>query len=443
MENNIYFGYQQENYVFFQINDINLTIILSRKFYMTAKKIYEIGEIPELGKVPEEMYAWVIRKEREGIPEKAMKIEKMPVQKPSKDEVLVMVMAVGINYNNVWASQGIPISVIDEKVGYHIGGSDASGIVWAVGDNVKRWKVGDEVIIHCNRDDGDDEECNGGEPMYSKSQKIWGYETNDGSFAQFTTVQSRQLLKKPKHLSWEESGCYTLTLATAYRMLFGHPPHSVKPGMNVLVWGASGGIGSMAVQICKAVGANAIGIISDDDKIPFVKNLGAAGVLNRKNYDCFGQLPDVKDQKEYSEFIKKCRALGKDIWDITGKKDVDIVFEHPGESTFPVSCYLVKTGGMVVICAGTSGYNLTMDARYIWMRQKRIQGSHFANLYQANQANDMMIQKLLNPLMSECFKWDEIPAAHTKMMDNKHLPGNMAALVQAKITGMKTFSELK
>ena len=133
----------------------------------------------------------------------------MPIQKPKEDEVLVMVMAVGINYNNVWASQGIPISVIGKDTGYHIGGSDASGIVWAVGGNVKRWKVGDEVIIHCNRDDGDDEECNGGEPMYSKSQRIWGYETNDGSFAQFTTVQSRQLLKKPEHLL-EESGCYTL-----------------------------------------------------------------------------------------------------------------------------------------------------------------------------------------------------------------------------------------
>ena len=89
-----------------------------------------------------------------------MQIEKMPVQKPGQDEVLVMVMAVG-NYNNVWASQGIPISVIGKDTGYHIGGSDASGIVWAVGENVKRWKVGDEVIIHCNRDDGDDEECNG------------------------------------------------------------------------------------------------------------------------------------------------------------------------------------------------------------------------------------------------------------------------------------------
>jgi len=312
-----------------------------------------------------------------------------------------------------------------------------------VGENVKRWKVGDEVIIHCNMDDGDDEECNGGEPMLSKSQRIWGYETADGSFAQFTTVQSRQLLKKPNHLTWEESGCYTLTLATAFRMLFGHPPNTLRPGQNVLVWGSSGGIGSMAIQICKAVGANAIGVVSDDEKMKFVKDLGAIGVLNRKKYNCFGKLPDVKDQNSYAEYIKKCRVLGKDIWELTGKKDVDLVFEHPGESTFPVSCYLVKSGGMVVICAGTSGYNLTMDARYVWMRQKRIQGSHFANLFQANEANNMMINRQIKPLMSECFSWEEIPKAHTKMMKNEHLPGNMSVLVQAKKTGMKTVNELK
>ena len=87
-----------------------------------------------------------------------------------------------------------------------------------MGDKVTRWKVGDEVVVHCNQDDGDDEECNGGDPMLSPSQRIWGYETADGSFAQFTRVQSQQLMPRPKHLTWEESACYTLTLATAYRI---------------------------------------------------------------------------------------------------------------------------------------------------------------------------------------------------------------------------------
>ena len=113
---------------------------------------------------------------------------------------------------------------------FHIAGSDAAGVVWAIGSKVRRWKVGDEVIVHCNQDDGDDEDCNGGDPMLSPSQRIWGYETPDGSFAQFCRVQSRQLMPKPAHLPWEEAACYTLTLATAYRMLFGHPPHTMKPG---------------------------------------------------------------------------------------------------------------------------------------------------------------------------------------------------------------------
>ena len=180
------------------------------------------------------------------------------------------------------ASQGIPISVIGKDTGYHIGGSDVSGIVWVVGENVKRWKVGDEVIIHCNRDDGDDEECNGGEPMYSKSQRIWGYETNDGSFAQFTTVQSRQLLTKTSSFILGRKWLLYSHTCNSLQDVIWTSSHELKPGMNVLVWGASGGIGSMAVQICRAVGANAIGIISDDEKIPFVKKLGAVGVLNRK-----------------------------------------------------------------------------------------------------------------------------------------------------------------
>ena len=94
--------------------------------------------------------------------------------------------------------------------------------------------------------------------MFSPSQRIWGYETPDGSFSQFTRVQAQQLMPRPKHLTWEESACYTLTLATAYPMLLGHEPHELKPGMNVLVWGASGGLGSYAIQLINTAGANAI-----------------------------------------------------------------------------------------------------------------------------------------------------------------------------------------
>jgi len=409
-----------------------------------VKNLYEVGEIPPLGHVPKQMYAWCIRRERHGPPEEAMQVEVVETPEIDSGEVLVFVMAAGVNYNGVWAGLGKPISPFDvHGAPYHIAGSDASGIVWKVGDKVKRWKVGDEVVIHCNQDDGDDEECNGGDPMFSPSQRIWGYETPDGSFAQFTRVQAQQLMKRPQHLTWEESACYTLTLATAYRMLFGHRPHILRPGHNVLVWGASGGLGSFAIQLVNAAGANAVGVISDESKRDFVLELGAKGVINRKDFNCWGEMPTV-NTPEYKAWFGEVRKFGKAIWDVTGKgNNVDMVFEHPGQSTFPVSVFVVKRGGMVVICAGTTGYNLTMDARYLWMHQKRVQGSHFANLLQASQANQLMLERRIDPCMSEVFEWADIPAAHMKMLKNEHKPGNMAVLVSAPTTGLITIEDAR
>ncbi len=162
-----------------------------------TKDLYELGEIPPLGHVPKQMYAWAIRRERHGEPETAMQVEVVDVPELDSHDVLVLVMAAGVNYNGVWASLGVPVTPFDiHKADYHIAGSDASGIVWAVGSKVKRWKVGDEVVVHCNQDDGDDEQCNGGDPMFSTSQRIWGYETPDGSSSwpsswwQWTTTSS-------------------------------------------------------------------------------------------------------------------------------------------------------------------------------------------------------------------------------------------------------------
>ena len=408
----------------------------------SVKDLYEIGDIPPLGHVPEKMYAWCIRQERHGEPDTAMQVEVVPTWQIGEDECLILVMAAGVNYNGVWAALGKPISPIDgHKNPFHIAGSDASGIVYAVGAKVKRWKVGDEVVVHCNQDDGDDEECNGGDPMFSPSQRIWGYETPDGSFAQFARVQARQLLPKPKHLSWEEASCYMLTLATAYRMLFGHKPHELRAGQNVLIWGASGGLGSMAIQLAATTGANPIGVVSEEDKRDFVLGLGARGVINRKDFKCWGEMPKV-GTPEYNDWLKNARDFGKAIWAYTGKGvNVDMVFEHPGEATFPVSILIVKRGGMVVICAGTTGYNLTMDARYLWMHQKRAQGSHFANLMQAAAANKLVMDRRIDPCMSDVYPWTDIPLAHMKMLKNQHRPGNMAVLVSAPRTGLRTYED--
>ena len=170
-------------------------------------------------------------------------------------------------------------------------------------------------------------------------------------------------------------------------------------------------------------------------------SLGAKGVINRNDFDCWGQLPTV-NTPEYNTWLKEARKFGKAIWEITGKGvNVDMVFEHPGEATFPVSSLVCKKGGMVVICAGTTGFNCTFDVRYMWMHQKRLQGSHFAHLAQASAANKLMLEQRLDPCMSECFEWSAIPDAHIKMRRNEHKPGNMSVLVQAPQMGLRTFED--
>src|ERR687889_194109 len=207
----------------------------------------------EPGELPATMAAWVIREEREGEPRDAFQFEEIEVPEPGAFEVIVRVMAAGANYNNVWAALGKPVSVMKygdhPEFGHHIGGSDASGIVWKVGEGVTRWKVGDEVVIHCNQASYEDVEVQGLDPMAAPSQRIWGYETTWGSFAQFTKVQAQQLIPKPRNLSWVDSSSYGLTYFTAYRMLLNRC--NIQAGHNVLIWGAAGGLCVFAVQLCR------------------------------------------------------------------------------------------------------------------------------------------------------------------------------------------------
>src|SRR6476620_2004778 len=240
----------------------------------------------EPGELPETMASVVIRQEREGDPVDAFKLEEIEVPEPGAFEVIVRVMAAGVNYNNVWAALGKPVSVFNyadhPEYGHHIGGSDASGVVWKVGEGVTRWQPGDEVIIHCNQASYEDYEVHGLDPLAAPSQKIWGYETTWGSFAQFTKVQAQQLLPKPKNLSWDEAASYGLTYFTAYRMLIDQA--KLQPGHRVLIWGAAGGLGVFATQLVKAAGAESVGVVSSAEKGELVKRLGAVDYIDRNEF---------------------------------------------------------------------------------------------------------------------------------------------------------------
>ncbi|HET7428760.1 MAG TPA: crotonyl-CoA carboxylase/reductase [Gaiellales bacterium] len=372
------------------------------------------------------MRAWVIRPERLGDPEVAMQLEDIEVPEPGPGEVLVRVMAAGVNYNGVWASMGLPVSIF-RYTGYdfHIAGSDASGVVERVGPGVTRWKPGDEVVIHCNQSCGECPECNGLDPMACTQQKIWAYETNWGSFAEYCKVQAQQLLPKPPKLTWEDAASYGLTYFTAYRMLVNQA--GIQAGDNVLIWGAGGGLGTFAVQLCALYGANAIAVVSSDDKVGLVRDLGAAAIIDRREF----MLSDPDTGERIFDEIKR---FGKAVRAAIGGNDPDVVFEHVGAATFYTSVFVCKPFGTIVICGATSGFNLDFDVRYLWMRQKKIIGSHFANAYECNRANQLIIEGKIQPVLSKVFPFDECPVPHQMMKENQHV-GKMVVLVGAQAEG--------
>src|SRR4051795_4215752 len=390
------------------------------------KNVTDVGTEP--GTLPETMAAWVIRQEREGEPTDAFQIEEIEVPEPGALEVVVRVMAAGVNYNNVWAAMGKPVSVFryhpDDD--HHIGGSDASGIVWKTGPGVTRWKPGDEVIIHCNQASYEDPEVHGLDPMAAPSQRIWGYETSWGSFAQFTKVQAQQLIPKPANLNWEEAASYGLVYFTAYRMLIDQC--ELQAGQKVLIWGAAGGLGVFATQLCKAAGAHAVGVVSSEEKGELVKQLGAVDYIDRGEFAGMMRKGGESPEEEKERF-KVSRAFSKRVKEILGAQP-DIVFEHVGKATFPTSVFTVKPFGKVVICAGTTGYDLDFDVRYLWMRQKQIIGSHFANAYECLKANELIEQGLIRPVLWRTMGFDGVGEAHQLMRENKHL-GKISILVGA------------
>ena len=403
-------------------------------------QLVDVGRLPPVGEVPDQMHAQVVRSERFGDPLTAFQPEVVKVPEPGPNDVLIGVMAAGINFNNVWAARGIPIDVIairqkaGEPYDFHIGGSDASGIVYAVGDAVENVSVGDEVVTHHGWWDPADPWISAGkDPMIAPSASIWGYNTNFGSFAQFCVAQSHQVMPKAPRLTWEEAAAPSLVGTTAYRMLHGWEGNTLKEDDVVLVWGGSGGLGTQAIQLAAAQGARAVAVVSSDERGEYCKGLGAVGYVNRKDFDHWGVPPHWEDGEGQREWTGGAMAFGKAVWDQLGeRRNPDIVFEHPGEATIPTSIFVCESGGMVVICAGTTGYTAVVDLRYHWVRQKRLQGSHGTNDEQALAYNQMVIDGKIDPCLGDVFRFEEIGRAHQEMEAGAGSYGSRVALVGAE-----------
>src|SRR3954471_1750365 len=207
---------------------------------------------------------------------------------------------------------------------------------------------------------------------------------------------------------------------------------NLQAGHKVLIWGAAGGLGVFAVQLCKLTGADAVGVVSSEEKGRLVEQLGAVGFIDRSEFSGMMRRGDETPEQEKERF-KVSRAFSKRVKELLGDAP-DIVFEHVGKATFPTSVLTVKPFGKVVICAGTTGYNLDFDVRYLWMRQKQIIGWHFANAYECNKANELIESGQIRPVLWRTLGFEGVPEAHQLMLENKHL-GKISILVGADDEG--------
>jgi crotonyl-CoA reductase len=374
-------------------------------------------------------------------PRRSLHVGEVALPELAPQEVMIVVMASSINFNTVWSSIFEPLSTFDfldrlakesiwgqrHALDYHVLGSDASGVVVRTGSLVRNWKVGDEVTVHCNHVDDQDPSSHD-DSMLSNNQRIWGFETNFGGLADIAVVKANQLMPKPTHLTWEEAAVNALCNSTAYRMLVSRNGAPVTQGDRVLIWGASGGIGSFAVQHVLNSGATPIGVVSSEDKVETLHELGCENVINRreKNYQ-FWKDEHTQDESEW-------RRLGKDIRALVGE-DPDIVFEHPGRATMGASVFVAKRAGTIVTCAATSGYMVEFDNRHLWMKLKTIKGSHFSNYRESWAANQTIIDGKVVPPLSAVFSLEETGEAVYQMHQNRH-EGKIGILCAAPVEGL-------
>ncbi|MFI6482433.1 crotonyl-CoA carboxylase/reductase [Nonomuraea sp. NPDC050663] len=362
---------------------------------------------------------------------RSIRVGEVPVPELLPDEVLVQVMASAINFNTVWTAmfEPIPSFAFLERLGRtdprhdlptHVLGSDASGVVVATGEAVRHWRPGQKVVTTPAYVDSQDPITHH-DSMLAADLRAWGFETNFGGLAEYAVVKATQLLPKPTHLTWEEAACSMLCASTAYRMLVSDNGARMKQGDVVLIWGATGGLGSYGVQLVRNGGGIPVGVVGSEAKAALLKRLGCEHVIDRSQFE------HLDDEKAW-------RALGAEIRRLVGE-DPDIVFEHTGKETFGASVYVARKGGKVVTCGSSSGYAHEYDNRHLWMKLKSIIGSHGANYQECHEVNRLIDKGMIHPTLSAVYPLEETAQAARAVQTNRHV-GKVGVLVQAEREGL-------
>lgn len=338
------------------------------------------------------MKAAVYREHSED-PRQVVKIEDIDAPKPESSEVLIEVEAASYNYNDLWGIWGKPIKIPMP----HISGSDAAGTVVEIGENVTaNIKIGDRVVAHPNLTCRVCYECTSGREYDCLNRKVWGFQTGPlwGGFAQYTHLPAVNVVKLRDNVSFNDAAAISMVGMTAWHMLVTRA--NIRPGQTVLIMGGGSGMGIAGIQIAKLFNCLVIATAGNKDKMDKCLQLGADFALNHRE----------------SDWYKKVR-------EITNKQGVDVIFEHIGKSTFPQELSLLKMGGTLVSTGATTGYDSTIDLRYLFFKGINLLGATQGTKAGLEEVIRWVSEAKIRPMIDTILPFSNMVEGHVKMAESQ------------------------
>jgi NADPH:quinone reductase-like Zn-dependent oxidoreductase len=281
-------------------------------------------------------------------PTKVVKIEDIDMPKLKPNEVMIKVESASYNYNDLWAIWGDPLKVPIP----HISGSDVAGTIVEAGEDVTKFKVGDRVVSHSNLSCRVCNMCTSGREYDCNDRLVWGFQTGPlwGGFVQYTHLPEVNVAIIPDNISFDDAAAISMVGMTAWHMLVGRA--KIKPGQTVLIMGGTSGVGMAGIQIAKLYNCTVIATAGNGEKMDKCSEIGADYVVNHREADWH-----------------------KKVKEITKKQGVDVIFEHIGKATFAQEVALLKMAGTLVATGATTGYDSTIDLRYLFFKGTNLLGS--------------------------------------------------------------------
>jgi NADPH:quinone reductase-like Zn-dependent oxidoreductase len=321
-------------------------------------------------------------------PEQVVKIEDIDTPKLRPNEVLIKVESAAYNYNDLWAIWGDPIKTPLP----HISGSDVAGTVVEVGQDVTKFKVGDRVVSHSNMSCRVCDRCTDGREFDCDSRLIWGFQTGPlwGGFSQYTHLPEVNVAKLPDNVSFNDASAVSMVGMTSWHMLVGRA--KIRPGQTVLIMGGTSGVGMVGIQIAKLYNCTVIATAGNTDKMDKCLEIGADQVVNHREADWY-----------------------KKVREITKKQGVDLIFEHIGKAVFPQEVGLLKNGGTLVATGATTGYDSTIDLRYLFFKGTNLLGSTQGTKAELEEVIYWTSKGKIKPVIHTILPFNDMVKGHTMM----------------------------